>query len=138
MARKIWEGMSGSQLIFCVNFITAFGIFFEGWNQGNMGFVNASPDYQVGSLSMFKPRRDLADSLGKRLMGLGENGVVNNALREGGIVAIYYLGAAMGGLWGGHVADKYGRVRGVLFGCLWVVLGASLMVSYVRLPSLKL
>jgi MFS family permease len=47
MARKIWEGMTGSQLTFWVNFIAAFGIFFEGWNQGNMGFVNASPEYLV-------------------------------------------------------------------------------------------
>ena len=48
MARKVWEGMTGSQLTFWVNFIAAFGIFFEGWNQGNMGFVNASPEYVVG------------------------------------------------------------------------------------------
>jgi hypothetical protein len=48
MARKVWEGMTGSQLTFWVNFIAGFGIFFEGWNQGNMGFVNASPEYVVG------------------------------------------------------------------------------------------
>jgi hypothetical protein len=110
MAQKaLWERMSGSQLIFCVNFINAFGIFFEGWNQGNMGFVNASPDYI-------------------RLMQLGDNGVITNTLKEGGIVAIYYLGAAIGGLLGGHVADQYGRVKAVLSGCFWVIIGGSLMV----------
>jgi hypothetical protein len=49
MAKYVWERLSGSQLIFAVNFITAFGIFFEGWNQGNMGFASASPEYQVSS-----------------------------------------------------------------------------------------
>lgn len=62
-------------------------------------------------------------------MGLGTDGVVTAPLKEGGIVAIYYLGATIGGLWAGHIADKYGRIKGILFGCLWVILGSSLMVS---------
>ena len=139
MARKIWEGLSGSQLTFWVNFITAFGIFFEGWNQGNMGFANASPDYQVRPQDSPAQRLDEADRFAKRIMGLGTgDGVVTRPLKEGGIVAIYYLGATIGGLWGGHVADKYGRVKGVLFGCLWVVMGGSLMVSQPSLSSVCL
>ncbi|RLL97681.1 hypothetical protein CFD26_107325 [Aspergillus turcosus] len=111
----IWEHMTGFQLTFWVNLITAFGIFFEGWNQGNMGFVNASPEYQ-------------------RLMKLGENGLITDHLKEGGIVAIYYLGATAGGFLGGHVADKYGRVNSVLLGCFWAVLGGSLMASAMNAP----
>jgi hypothetical protein len=75
MTRKFWERMSGAQLIFMVNFIVAWGIFFEGWNQGSMGFVNSIPIYQVK-------------------MGLGPGDcTVNNLTTEGSIVAIYYLGA---------------------------------------------
>ncbi|KAK5241078.1 hypothetical protein LTR40_013421, partial [Exophiala xenobiotica] len=86
MAKYVWERLSGSQLIFAVNFITAFGIFFEGWNQGNMGFASASPEYQ-------------------EIMGIGSNGKVTSPVREGGIVAVYYLGGLIGGLLGGHIAD---------------------------------
>jgi MFS family permease len=70
-------------------------------------------------------------------MGIGQDGVVDKPLREGGIVAIYYLGATIGGLWGGHIADKYGRVKGVLLGCLFVLLGAPLMVSDFYASSLR-
>lgn len=70
-------------------------------------------------------------------MDLGDNGVVTDPLKEGGIVAIYYLGGTIGGLWGGHIADKYGRIKGILFGCLWVILGGSLMVSVIDLSIFK-
>ncbi|KAJ5443807.1 uncharacterized protein N7458_007679 [Penicillium daleae] len=89
MTRKFWERMSGAQLIFMVNFIVAWGIFFEGWNQGSMGFVNSTP--------------------------------------TSNIVAIYYLGATIGGLRGGHVADQYGRVKAVILGVLFVLLSGSLI-----------
>jgi hypothetical protein len=52
-----------------------------------MGFVNSIPIYQVK-------------------MGLGPGDcTVNNLTTEGSIVAIYYLGATISGLRGGHVAD---------------------------------
>lgn len=57
MAKKFWEKMSGPQLTFMVNFIVSFGIFFEGWNQGNMGFVNTAPDYQVCNYYFWFVRR---------------------------------------------------------------------------------
>ncbi|KAK5199363.1 hypothetical protein LTR99_001404 [Exophiala xenobiotica] len=110
MAKYVWERLSGSQLIFAVNFITAFGIFFEGWNQGNMGFASASPEYQ-------------------EIMGIGSNGKVTSPVREGGIVAVYYLGGLIGGLLGGHIADKYGRVKATLVGACWVLVGGALMSS---------
>jgi MFS family permease len=111
MARKFWERMSGAQLVFMVNFVVAWGIFFEGWNQGNMGFVNSAPTYQLK-------------------MGLGPgDGTITDPTKEGGIVAIYYLGATIGGLWGGHIADEYGRVKALILGALFVLLGGSLMVG---------
>lgn len=76
-----------------------------------MGFVNSTPTYQVK-------------------MGLGPgDGTVNNPTTEGCIVAIYYLGATIGGLRGGHVADQYGRVKAVILGVLFVLLSGSLIVS---------
>lgn len=63
-------------------------------------------------------------------MKIGVNGELTNPTREGGIVAIYYLGGIIGGLWGGDIADKYGRIKGTLFGCLWCIVGGSFMVSF--------
>jgi MFS family permease len=112
-----WERLTGAQLVFLVNFIVAWGIFFEGWNQGNMGFVNSAATYQLK-------------------MGLGPgDGTIQHPTREGGIVAIYYLGGTIGGLWGGHVADTYGRVKAMICGALFVLLGGSLMVGHPRIHS---
>lgn len=49
MGTKFWEKMSGAQLTFMVSLFISFGYFFEGYNQGNMGFVNTAPSYQVRS-----------------------------------------------------------------------------------------
>lgn len=49
MGRKFWEKMSGARLTFMVSLFISFGYFFEGYNQGNMGFVNNAPSYQVHS-----------------------------------------------------------------------------------------
>lgn len=80
-----------------------------------MGGVNESDDYV-------------------HTMGFGhvdDNGkvVVTNALLQGGIVAIYYLGTLVGCLWGGAVADRYGRIKTIGFGAAWGVIGASLQTS---------
>jgi MFS family permease len=76
-----------------------------------MGFVNSAPTYQLK-------------------MGLGPgDGTITDPTKEGGIVAIYYLGATNGGLWGGHIADEYGRVKALILGALFVLLGGSLMVG---------
>lgn len=61
-------------------------------------------------------------------------GVVNkmgvlDPTKEGGIVAIYYTGGIIGGFWGGQVADKYGRIKAMIVGCLWTIVGGSLMVG---------
>jgi hypothetical protein len=54
MGTKFWEKMSGAQLTFMVSLFISFGYFFEGYNQGNMGFVNTAPSYQVSSWKPFQ------------------------------------------------------------------------------------
>lgn len=44
----------------------------------------------------------------------------------GGIVCIFYLGSAIGALMGGTLADRAGRIKSVVFGCCWSILGAIL------------
>lgn len=56
-------------------------------------------------------------------------GSSRNTAAEGGIVAVYYGGTLIGALMAGSLADRCGRVKAVVFGCLWVVLGASLQAS---------
>ena len=81
-----------------------------------MSGVNNAPDYY-------------------NLMGFGyqdpETGavVVTNAILQGGIVSVYYLGTLVGALLGGKVADRYGRIKGIALGALWAVVGASLQAS---------
>lgn len=86
-----------------------------------MGGVNQSVDYV-------------------RTMGLGK-GVpptpdfqhwdieINNPTKEGGIVAIYYLGTLIGAVLCGWVSDKIGRINAIRIGCAWVIIGAALQCS---------
>ncbi|BFZ64125.1 hypothetical protein YB2330_005264 [Saitoella coloradoensis] len=107
MIRGFWRRLSGKHLLALLNIVAALAINFEGLAQGVMGSVNVSPEYI-------------------ERMQLGSNGVVHDPTRQGGIVCIYYLGALFGGFWAGHVADKYGRIKGILAGCFWCIIGASL------------
>ena len=80
-----------------------------------MGGVNVAPNYV-------------------RTMGFGrvdEKGdvVVTNALLQGGIVAVYYLGTLLGCLLGGSIGDRYGRINAIGLGAMWAILGAGLQCS---------
>lgn len=55
--------------------------------------------------------------------------VITNSLRQGGIVAVYYLGTLVGAFAGGIIGDRIGRVRTIAIGAAWGVLGASLQCS---------
>lgn len=55
--------------------------------------------------------------------------VVTDSLLQGGIVSVYYLGTLVGCLGGGWLADKAGRIRGIAFGALVAIIGASLQCS---------
>lgn len=52
-----------------------------------------------------------------------------NTAAEGGIVAVYYGGTLIGALMAGSLADRCGRIKAIVFGSLWVVLGAALQTS---------
>jgi MFS family permease len=55
--------------------------------------------------------------------------VVTDALLQGGIVSVYYLGTLVGALVGGKVGDRFGRIKAIGFGCIWAIIGASLQTS---------
>lgn len=56
-------------------------------------------------------------------------GSSRNTAAEGGIVAVYYGGTIIGSLMAGCLADRCGRIKSIVFGCLWAALGAVLQTS---------
>lgn len=68
---KIWRNWSPQTVLFAINVFAAVAIFFEGYDQGVMGGVNGSPDYQ-------------------KVVNLGSgDGVVTRPTKQGGLVAVY-------------------------------------------------
>ena len=90
-----------------------------------------------------------ADEELKDLMQIGDGatGIITRPLKQGGLVAIYYLGTLLGALLydmtfalrtslqpltrhrGGAVSDKIGRRKSIVLGCLWGLFGSSLQVA---------
>ncbi len=68
-------------------------------------------------------------------MDLGYGETVTNPSKQGGIVAIYYLGTSIGTLMGGSISDRIGRIRTVTIGCFFAILGAALQVRSPVPPS---
>ena len=52
-----------------------------------------------------------------------------NVAAEGGIVSVYYVGTLVGALVAGSLADRCGRIKAVVFGAMWALLGAALQAS---------
>ena len=52
-----------------------------------------------------------------------------NVAAEGGIVSVYYGGTLVGALIAGSLADRAGRIKAVVFGAMWALLGAILQAS---------
>ena len=81
-----------------ISLVAGLGIVFEGYDQGVMSGVNISPSYIVSSvlfrfevtyLWIFKDLMQIGD---------GATETITNASKQGGLVAIYYLGTLVGAL----------------------------------------
>ncbi|KAJ5149529.1 hypothetical protein N7448_001107 [Penicillium atrosanguineum] len=104
----LWRRLSSRQLNVVIQTFSLISIFFEGYDQGVMGGVNASPTYVT-------------------LVGIGKHdGTVTDTTREGGIVSVYYLGAIFGCFAGGWLADRVGRINGLLAGSWFALVGGAL------------
>ncbi|BFZ59959.1 hypothetical protein YB2330_000981 [Saitoella coloradoensis] len=106
----LWKRLSPSQLNAAIQIFALLAIFFEGYDQGVMGGVNAAPDY--------------IDEV-----GIGKNGVVTKAIHQGGIVAIYYLGAIIGCFGGGWMADRIGRIDATFYAAIFSTIGGALQAA---------
>lgn len=92
-----WKGLSPRNLNLAIQVFCLVSIFFEGYDQGVMGGVNAAPYYVTE-------------------VGIGEpDGTVTDTLHQGGIVSVYYLGCIFGSFAGGWAADRIGRINGYVF-----------------------
>lgn len=92
----LWKGLSPAKLNIAIQTFSLISIFFEGYDQGVMGGVNAAPRYV-------------------EKVGIGlPNGQVTDEVHQGGIVSIYYLGCIVGCFAGGWAADRIGRVNGLV------------------------
>ncbi|KAI9873907.1 MAG: hypothetical protein M1830_010411 [Pleopsidium flavum] len=106
-----WKRLSPIQLNIAIQAFSLIAIFFEGYDQGVMGGVNASPRY-VTEVDI-----GLAD------------GTVTQTTKQGGIVSIYYLGAIVGCFVGGWVADRIGRINGIFYGAIFALVGGALQAA---------
>ncbi|OOF90694.1 hypothetical protein ASPCADRAFT_10424 [Aspergillus carbonarius ITEM 5010] len=116
---KITSRLQKKPLLIAINCLAGLAIFFFGYDQGMMGGVNDSAAYV-------------------KRMGLGhtDNGsvTVTNTLLQGGIVSVYYLGTLVGCFLGGHVSDRYGRIKSLGFGAIWGIVGAALQCTAMNPP----
>ncbi|KAB8202229.1 general substrate transporter [Aspergillus parasiticus] len=103
--------LSPRQLNVMIQAFSLVCIFFEGYDQGVMGGVNSSPRYVTE-------------------VGIGEpDGTVTNTTHQGGIVSIYYLGCIFGCFGGGWLADRLGRINGLLIGAFFALVGGALQAA---------
>lgn len=99
------------RLCYCIN----TNSFFPGYDQGMMGGVNNARDY-VDIMKFGYVQED-------------GTAVVTDALLQGGIMSVYYLGTLIGCLLGGWFGDRFGRINAVALGALWGTIGAALQCS---------
>ncbi|KAJ5495893.1 hypothetical protein N7539_001009 [Penicillium diatomitis] len=107
----LWSRLSSRQLNVAIQAFSLVSIFFEGYDQGVMGGVNAAPDYVTQ-------------------VGIGRSdGTVTSTIHQGGIVSVYYLGAIFGCFAGGWLADHIGRINGLLIGFLFAMGGGAFQAA---------
>ncbi|KAK1073380.1 hypothetical protein LTR74_001789 [Friedmanniomyces endolithicus] len=110
--RNAWKRLSPGQLNIAIQLFSLISIFFEGYDQGVMGGVNAAPDYV-------------------RVVNIGQypSGTVTNQTKQGGIISIYYLGALVGCFLGGWAADRIGRINGLFCAAIFALVGGALQAA---------
>ncbi|KAK0968379.1 hypothetical protein LTS01_016755 [Friedmanniomyces endolithicus] len=110
--RNAWKRLSPGQLNIAIQLFSLTSIFFEGYDQGVMGGVNAAPDYV-------------------RVVNIGQypSGTVTNQTKQGGIISIYYLGALVGCFLGGWAADRIGRINGLFCAAIFALVGGALQAA---------
>ncbi|KAI9796668.1 MAG: hypothetical protein M1835_003464 [Candelina submexicana] len=96
--------------------VAGLSIFFFGYDQGVMGGVNTTKDYYETTMKFGHQAADGSP-------------VYDDALLQGGIIAVYYLGCLFGALLGGSLGDRYGRIMTMGIGSAWAVVGATLQCS---------
>lgn len=107
----LWKGLSPAKLNIAIQTFSLISIFFEGYDQGVMGGVNAAPRYV-------------------EKVGIGlPNGQVTDEVHQGGIVSIYYLGCIVGCFAGGWAADRIGRINGLFIGSIFALIGGALQAA---------
>ncbi|CAE6478534.1 unnamed protein product [Rhizoctonia solani] len=133
--------LQGKSLLTAFNAVCCVSIFFFGYDQGMMSGVNNSEDYintmKYGYVGEDGTPNNSEDYINTMKYGyVGEDGtpVVTNSAKQGGIVAVYYLGTLIGCLLGGVIGDSIGRVKTVVVGCAWSVFGAALQCSAQNVP----
>lgn len=94
-----------------INLFAGVAIMFYGYDQGVMSQVNLNEDYW-NHMGINSPKDNS-----------------RNVAAEGGTVAVYYIGTLIGALIAGSLADRAGRIKAVVFGSLWALLGAVLQAS---------
>lgn len=106
-----WKKLSPKQLNAAIQAFSLIAIFFEGYDQGVMGGVNAAPDYI-------------------QEVGIGSSdGTVTKTTEQGGIVSVYYLGCIVGCFAGGWLADRLGRINGIFFAAAFALIGGALQAA---------
>lgn len=96
-------------MMYAVLLLAGTAIMFFGYDASVMSQVNSNKDYL-------------------RLMHL-EGGTSGDSAFIGGIVSIWFLGFAIGGLLVGAYADKVGRLKTIQLGCVWALIGAALQAA---------
>ncbi|KAG8706864.1 hypothetical protein FRC09_002164 [Ceratobasidium sp. 395] len=136
---SVTNRLEGKALLTAFNAVCCVSIFFFGYDQGMMSGVNNSEDY-INTMKYGYVQPDGTP-------------VVTNSAKQGGIVAIYYLGLSMldflsykfridirltgtliGCLIGGKMGDSIGRIKTVVLGCAWSIVGAALQCSAQNVP----
>ncbi|KAK3487825.1 general substrate transporter [Neurospora hispaniola] len=107
----LWKRLSPTQLNIAIQTFSLISIFFEGYDQGVMGGVNASPRYVTE-------------------VGIGlPDGTVTDEVHQGGIVSVYYVGCIFGCFAGGWLADRIGRINGLFIGAVLSLIGGVLQAA---------